>query len=29
VYPHYNFHPERLIFETSAAIDAIFGPAKE
>ncbi len=28
VYPHYNFHPERLIFETSAAIDAIFGPGK-
>lgn len=27
VFPHYNFHPERLIFETSAAIDAIFGPA--
>jgi len=26
VYPHYCFHPERLIFDTSAAIDAIFGP---
>jgi L-ribulose-5-phosphate 3-epimerase len=25
VFPHYNFHPERLIFETGAAIDAIFG----
>jgi L-ribulose-5-phosphate 3-epimerase len=24
VFPHYSFHPERLIFETSAAIDAIF-----
>jgi L-ribulose-5-phosphate 3-epimerase len=28
VFPHYSFHPERLIFETSAAIDAIFGPGK-
>jgi hexulose-6-phosphate isomerase len=26
VFPHYSFHPERLIFETSASIDAIFGP---
>ena len=25
VYPHYRFHSERLIYETSAAIDAIFG----
>jgi hexulose-6-phosphate isomerase len=25
VYPHYRYHPERLIFDTSAAIDAIFG----
>lgn len=24
IYPHYSFHPERLIFDTSAAIDAIF-----
>lgn len=24
IYPHYNFHPERLIFDSSAAIDAIF-----
>ena len=24
VFPHYSFHPERLIFDTSAAIDAIF-----
>jgi len=26
VFPHYSFHPERLINETSIAIDAIFGP---
>jgi len=25
VYPHYRFHPERLIFDTSAAMDAVFG----
>jgi L-ribulose-5-phosphate 3-epimerase len=25
VYPHYRFRHERLIFDTSAAIDAIFG----
>ncbi len=25
VFPHYGFHPERLIFDTSAAMDAIFG----
>lgn len=25
VFPHYDFHPERLIFDTSAAIDTIFG----
>jgi len=24
VFPHYTFHPERLIFDTNAAIDAIF-----
>lgn len=24
VFPHYSFHPERLIFDTSVAIDAIF-----
>jgi L-ribulose-5-phosphate 3-epimerase len=24
VFPHYSFHPERLIYETGAAIDAIF-----
>ena len=29
VYPHYNFHPERLIFDTSASIDAIFEPIAE
>jgi L-ribulose-5-phosphate 3-epimerase len=26
IYPHYSFHPERLIFETSASMDAIFEP---
>jgi hexulose-6-phosphate isomerase len=26
VFPHYSFHPERLIYDTSVAIDAIFGP---
>jgi len=25
VFPHYNFHPERLIYDTSVAMDAIFG----
>ena len=25
VFPHYSFHPERLIYETSAGIDAIWG----
>jgi len=29
VYPHYRFHPERLVFDTSAAIDAIFGICPE
>jgi hexulose-6-phosphate isomerase len=24
VFPHYSFHPERLIYDTSVAIDAIF-----
>lgn len=28
VFPHYSFHPERLIFETAASIDAIFGLGK-
>jgi len=28
VFPHYSVHPERLIFDTSAAIDAIFGLGK-
>jgi L-ribulose-5-phosphate 3-epimerase len=26
IYPHYRFHPERLIFETSASMDVIFEP---